>query len=89
MAITLFRHLVMLNLSLMFFNLLPIPPLDGGAVLGWILPRSLQHIVDFLARWGFLVLLGLLLTGLLGWFMYPCQVLTKYWGMALQEAMGL
>lgn len=89
MAITLFRHLVMLNLSLMFFNLLPIPPLDGGAVLGWILPRSLQHIVDFLGRWGFLLLLGLMLTGLLGWLMYPCQVLTRYWGMALQEAMGL
>jgi Zn-dependent protease len=88
LVVTLFGRVVALNLSLMFFNLLPIPPLDGGAVLGWILPRSMQHIVDLLSRWGFLVLLGLLLTGLLGYFMYPCQVLTTYWGVALLEATG-
>jgi len=34
-----FDRLVRLNLSLMIFNLLPIPPLDGGAVLAWVLPR--------------------------------------------------
>jgi Zn-dependent protease len=85
----LFDSVVALNLSLMFFNLLPIPPLDGGAVLSWVLPRSLQHVVDLLNRWGFLVLLGLLLTGLLPWFMYPCRVLTGYWWVTLLEAAGL
>jgi Zn-dependent protease len=88
MAIACFRRVVQLNLSLMFFNLLPIPPLDGGAVLAWLLPRSLQHIVDFLSRWGFLILLGLLMVGVLQTVMYPARVLTEHWGVALQEAFG-
>jgi len=35
-----FNYLVQLNLILIASNLLPIPPLDGGAVLAWVLPRS-------------------------------------------------
>jgi len=62
----LFHYLVYLNISLMIFNLLPIPPLDGGSVLAWMLPRSQQHVVDFLARYGFIILLVLFLTPALG-----------------------
>src|SRR5437762_760512 len=54
-----FNNLIKLNIFLMVFNLLPIPPLDGGALLAWVLPRSLQFVVDHLTRWGFLILLGL------------------------------
>lgn len=61
-----FYYMVQLNISLMIFNLLPIPPLDGGSVLAWVLPRSQQHVVDFLARYGFLILLFLVLTPALG-----------------------
>jgi Zn-dependent protease len=61
-----FHYLVQLNLSLMVFNLLPIPPLDGGSVLAWLLPRSLHGVVDFLARYGFLILMLLVLTPSLG-----------------------
>jgi Zn-dependent protease len=61
-----FRLLVHLNISLMIFNLVPIPPLDGGSVLAWLLPRSMQHVVDFLARYGFLILMVLVLTPGLG-----------------------
>lgn len=88
-AVGLIRHLVVLNLSLMFFNLLPIPPLDGGAVLAWFLPRSLQHIVDFLARWGFMILLGLMISGLLGRLMYPAYAMIALWTDLLGEASGL
>lgn len=61
LAVEVFRYLIKLNLFLMFFNMLPIPPLDGGSLLAWVLPRSLQHIVEFLNRWGFLILLGLMI----------------------------
>jgi Zn-dependent protease len=88
MAMAFFRHLVRLNLLLMFFNLLPIPPLDGGAVLAWVLPRSLQNIVDLLSRWGFLILLGLLLLGVLQTLMAPVDKLATVWGVALLEAFG-
>jgi Zn-dependent protease len=61
-----FHYLVELNISLMIFNLVPIPPLDGGSVLAWLLPRSMQNVVDFLARYGFLILMVLVLTPTLG-----------------------
>jgi Zn-dependent protease len=48
-----------LNILLFAFNLLPLHPLDGGKVLGWILGAKYQHIDDFLARYGFVILLVL------------------------------
>jgi Zn-dependent protease len=90
MVITLLQHLVFLNLTLMFFNLLPIPPLDGGSVLAWVLPRSQQYLVDALSRWGFLILLGLTMVPVvLGKLMYPVQVLSQVWGVTVLEATGL
>lgn len=71
--------LVVLNLFLMFFNLLPIPPLDGGAILAWLLPPSLQHVTDFLARWGFMILLGLLMVGGLRVVMRPALYVIGWW----------
>jgi Zn-dependent protease len=85
---TMVVHLVRLNLVLMFFNLLPIPPLDGGAVLAWVLPRSMQPLVEFLERWGFLILLALLILQVLPVLMTPVNVLYEHWGRAIQEAWG-
>jgi Zn-dependent protease len=47
------------NLVLAFFNLVPIPPLDGSRVLQWILPDSLRDAYHSLERFGFLILIGL------------------------------
>ncbi|MCX4245779.1 site-2 protease family protein [Paraliomyxa miuraensis] len=49
-----------LNVLLFAFNLLPVHPLDGGKVLAWILGPKYQHIDDFLARYGFVILLVLM-----------------------------
>lgn len=46
-----------LNVGLALFNMLPIPPLDGSRVLSALLPPSKQHIVFFLDKYGFLLLL--------------------------------
>ncbi|MDQ4149092.1 MAG: site-2 protease family protein [Actinomycetota bacterium] len=46
-----------LNVVLAIFNLLPIPPLDGSRILSAALPPSKQHIIYFLDRWGFVILL--------------------------------
>ena len=90
MADGLFKHLVRLNLLLMFFNLLPIPPLDGGEVLAWVLPRNLQFIVDFLYRWGFLILLGMaMIPQVMGVLLTPVMILSQYWSQALSGAAGL
>ena len=61
-----------LNLLLAVFNMLPVPPLDGGNVLAGLLPAGLARAYDrVLRRWGFLVLYGLLLTGALSYLIEP------------------
>lgn len=54
---------VWLNVVLMFFNLLPISPLDGFKVaIGW-LPEPLASRYARTAQWGMLILIGLILLG--------------------------
>jgi Zn-dependent protease len=88
-----FHYLVYLNLSLMVFNLIPIPPLDGGAVLAWVLPRSMHNVVDFLARYGSFILLLMVLSPSLGLPLmaiigYPIELIVRIWRTGLLMAMG-
>lgn len=48
---------VFFNVLLLLFNLIPIPPLDGSRALAALLPPRHQHVVFWLDRWGFLLLL--------------------------------
>lgn len=52
-----------LNITLFVFNLLPIHPLDGGKILAWMLGPRYQHVDDFLSRYGFMILIGLVVVG--------------------------
>jgi Zn-dependent protease len=56
-------HGIWLNLVLCFFNLIPVPPLDGGNVLLGLLPPRMAAAYDGLRNYGFLILYALLLTG--------------------------
>lgn len=49
--------IVLLNIVLAFFNLIPIPPLDGSKVLFTYLPPRLRHIQGFLEQYGMFILL--------------------------------
>ena len=56
-----------INLILFFFNLIPIPPLDGGRILVAVLPENLARPVAQLERAGFIIiLLALFVLPLLG-----------------------
>jgi Zn-dependent protease len=57
------QRAVIINLLLMFFNLIPIPPLDGGNVLLGLLPPQLARHYSQLRQYGFLILYALMLSG--------------------------
>ena len=54
---------VFVNLILGVFNLLPIPPLDGSNVLAYFLPPNLAYKYMSLNRYGFFILIGIILVG--------------------------
>ena len=69
---------ISINLVLALINLLPIPPLDGSRILTGILPRYWAWQYNRLERFGFIILLVLLYTNLLGAILaYPMFVAQK------------
>ena len=59
---------VLVNLVMWAFNLFPIPPLDGGRILVGLLPWKQAYWVSRIEPWGFYIVLGLVLLGVLGSF---------------------
>ncbi len=68
-----FYYALFFNVLLGFFNMLPIPPLDGSKVLMGILPREYDRFFMNIERYGFFILVGLMATGLLSVLLYPVR----------------
>lgn len=62
---------VYINLLLAFFNLIPVPPLDGGNVMLGLLPPGLAAPYARLRQYGFILLYVLLFTGAASAFIMP------------------
>jgi Zn-dependent protease len=63
--------MVLMNVGLAIFNLLPFPPLDGSKVLQTFLPRSFEPVFEILETYGFLILLVLLQLGIIRMIVVP------------------
>ena len=62
---------ISVNLMLMAFNLIPIPPLDGGRILRGLLPSSGRSLLDRIEPYGMVILVVLMAGGGLGFFARP------------------
>ena len=62
---------VFINLILMALNLLTILPLDGGRVLAGILPQAIARLYARIEPFGFFIIVGLLVAGVLGQVLTP------------------
>ena len=65
------RFLMLINVILGVFNLIPIPPLDGSHVLYHYLPMQAASKFRMLERYGFIILLLFLMTGVFGIIITP------------------
>ena len=68
---------IFLNAILMVLNMLPLPPLDGGRVVVGLLPEPLADKVARIEPYGMFILVGLMITGILGQVIGPPVLLLE------------
>ena len=71
-------NLLMMNVSLAVFNLLPFPPLDGSKVLETFLPASMQPVLEMMEQYGYIILMILIYMGFFSAIIRPVMWFVEY-----------
>jgi Zn-dependent protease len=69
---------IVTNLLIMAFNLLPIPPLDGGRVVTAMLPHRAAYAFARIEPYGFFIVLALVMLKVVGYWLTPVMALGGY-----------
>jgi Zn-dependent protease len=70
---------VLVNVVMFAFNLFPLPPLDGGRILVGVLPWKQAAMVSRIEPWGFFIVLGLVVTGVISALWMQPMMSATYW----------
>jgi Zn-dependent protease len=77
-----------LNIFLAFFNLIPVPPLDGSWVLQHLFHRVVGPIYAAIRPYSFLLFLGLLYSGVLTYLLFPAVISVAFGFILLKECIA-
>jgi len=69
--ILIFKATIMINIVLAAFNLIPIPPLDGGRIIIGVLPVRYSEMMERIEPFGSLIVILMIVTGLTSIFVWP------------------
>ena len=72
-VVTFTEYVAILSVGLAVFNVIPIPPLDGSKVVNALLPRKVYYQILRYERYGFLVMMVVLYTGILDVPLMACR----------------
>lgn len=75
----LLSRMVQLNVLLAIFNMVPVPPLDGGNVLAGLLRGQVAEAYDRLRPYGFFIIYALMLSGMLARIVFPAADAVESW----------
>ncbi|RYX94668.1 MAG: site-2 protease family protein [Comamonadaceae bacterium] len=70
---------ILVNLVMWAFNLFPLPPLDGGRVLAGLLPYRQAQWLDRIEPYGFFIVMGLVIAGVVGTIWLRPLMSAGYW----------